>query len=223
MRMLLILTVVFSFAAFAKKKGDGVNNGGDAIFCYGSTQNDFDGTYSLDYLLTADSPRVSVKVQSYEESLARIERLLRDKVPSVAESFADFRATVFNETDLTKARLWEPIDFGLIDLKDEKMTSQIPENCKFNGETRVIQAVIRLSPEFSGSENLTIYKFVPSVMAELEVESPLQLSYLLVHEWLWDISSDVEHNRQANRLLHSAEFESMSPEEAERVLLIEQN
>ncbi len=69
----------------------------------------------------------------------------------------------------------------------------------------VMQTVIR-------TERLdaTIYEFDPKILSEFIEFAPLQYSFLLVHEWLWDLTQDVQIIRDINRFLHSEAAQKMS-------------
>ncbi|HEY8269762.1 MAG TPA: hypothetical protein VIG33_02660, partial [Pseudobdellovibrionaceae bacterium] len=151
-------------------------------------------------------------------SSERILKILQDKAPTLAPYFKDFRDLVFN-TDYSKTKVWESTPFGLVELDDQNITSLIPENCKKEGKTQLIQAVIREFQSFSGADiGHIIYKFDPKIVDSLDKKSPLQLSFLMVHEWLWDLSQNVDRNRRINRFLHSREIESMSSEKVIKTL-----
>lgn len=192
-----------------------VGNGGDAILCAVNSDNKLSGYYSLDYVLTLVNRHGDdglAPVSSWQNSAERIYNLLLEKTPSLAPYFREFRENVFNK-DYTKTKVWEPTPFGLVELDDQNITSIIPENCKKDGKTQITQTVIREFQIFSGvKKGYVIYKYDPEMVASLDKNSPLQLSMLLVHEWLWDLSQNVERNRRVNRFLHSKEIESMSSE-----------
>lgn len=192
-----------------------VGNGGDAIFCQKSADNKLDGYYALDYVVTLASKTGDdglTNVASWDKSSERIYNLLLVKAPTMAPYFKEFRETVFNK-DYSKTKVWEPTPFGLMDLDDQNITSLIPENCKKDGKVQITQAVIRQFENYSGTERgHTIYKYDPDIVSSLDKKSPLQLSFLMVHEWLWDLSQNVDRNRRINRFLHSKEIESMPPE-----------
>jgi hypothetical protein len=195
--------------------GQNVGSGGDTITCRSNVQNFLNGTYSLDYILTLQNATTDldmVQVTSWNQSAERIARVLALKLPALAPYFQEYRQSVFN-TDYSRRYIWEIAPFGLMDLKDENIKAQLPENCKSGNEAQIAQAVIRQFGSHSGSQDHVIYKYMPNVVQELERSNPLQLSYLLVHEWLWDFSSNVERNRRFNRLLHSPRFEMMPKEE----------
>ena len=98
-------------------------------------------------------------------------------------------------------------------LNDQKIVTLIPTNCRQNGKVQIVQAVIRQESKFTGRPpGDLVYRFVPAVLDELESKAPMQLSFLLVHEWLWDVSKNVDRNRRINRFLHSEALEHLSAE-----------
>lgn len=194
-----------------------VGHGGDSIICRPDPSNQFAGSYALDYLVTFRASNNNTDILpavTWQASLARIGTEVAAKFPALAQSFNEFAQQVRN-TNPAKHRVWREAPFGLINLRDEQLIELLPGNCMENGEARVTQAVIRMKPWVSGlPANKIGYSYVPQVFDDLAGQAPLQLSYLLVHEWLWDISDNVVVNRQLNRLLHSAEFAAMTPAEA---------
>jgi hypothetical protein len=186
-----------------------VGNGGDVLRC-GS-----DGLFSLDYLLTEGSrvtPSNLPAPQTVQQSLNRIEWLLAQKVPTLLASFREHVRLLKNH-DFTQTAVWEEAANGLINIQDEEIVNLLPANClNTEGKAELIQAIIREFWVFSGRpEGKTLFKYVPQIYAELETQKPLQLSFLLVHEWLWSISQNVDRNRRVGHFLHSNAFEQMSP------------
>ncbi len=208
--------VLFFFLPAFGFAGGAVGNGGDSVECTYSAANDFNGTYALDYLLTYKESNQNsdiVKVTSLDESIQRIKKLLQEKVPELSDSFDEFMKLVRNE-DISLPRFWEEAPFGLVDIKDENIINFVPMNCRQNGDVKIVQTIIRLNPMNTGLEKYKlVYKYVPSIFQRLYTQAPLQLSFLLVHEWLWDLSHHVEKNRRLNRFIHSKEFESLSREQ----------
>lgn len=195
---------------------NGVGNGGDSIFCKANSENMLNGTYSLDYILTLNEKNQdldSQAVASWESSAERIHQILRTKLPAFADSFNEYRHLAFNSKNLSEKRIWEAAAFGLLDIKDEVITSQVPANCKNSGEVKVNQTVIRQFESFVGTNKQIVYKYVPELIQELNAKSPLQLSYLMIHEWLWDISTNVQRNRRINKFLHSKQIDTMNSED----------
>ncbi|HEX4926262.1 MAG TPA: hypothetical protein VFV50_19365, partial [Bdellovibrionales bacterium] len=197
-----VFMVLFASQAFAS--GGAVGNGGDAVVCRPSSQNKFNGYYALDYLAKYQSNLDAVPAASIEQALNRIEAGLHAKLPELWPSFREFRNNVFNTRDFTRKHIWEEAAFGLVDLKDEALVERLPENCRAGDKIAVVQAVIRQPPSVAGLPEYKVkYKFVPQVTEALRRQNPVQLSFLIVHEWLWDFSKNVDRNRVINYLLHS--------------------
>jgi hypothetical protein len=220
-KIIFVAVVLIGQIAFAGG-GQDVGSGGDVVECRPSKDNNLNGTYSLDYVLTYKASNQNsdiAKVSSLNESVQRLRKLLKLKIPELVDSFDSFMFYYKNTTDYTAERFWEEASFGLFDIKDEKMVNLTPENCRTFGIVRISQAVIRQFPKFPANVNDAItYKFDLPLVESVERKSPLQASFLLVHEWLWDISQDVENNRRINRLLHSTSFETLSGGEIKAAL-----
>jgi len=208
--LLVFIQIQLSFS-FA---GQDVGNGGDLIFCKAdSAKNQFEGFYSLDYLLANSVEHSQLRqVLNINESLNRIEKLLYEKLPELWASFHDFRIHLY-KNDLLSTRIWESAPSQLIDIPDEQLglSDRIPDNCKGPKGVKISQAVIHLSPGYSGvGPGVTMYRFMPEIITKVSKERPLQVSFLLIHEWLWDHSSNVDRNRRLNKFFHSISFESMT-------------
>lgn len=61
-------------------------------------------------------------MRGWSESRDRILKALDERTPRFAESFREFLTGMENTTDFTQARLWEDAPFGLVDIKDERIT-----------------------------------------------------------------------------------------------------
>ncbi len=192
-----------------------IGNGGDAVECHGTGPGQFSGLYALDYLLTFRSDAEDLAPsKSMDESLNRIETLIRTKLPELAVGFHDFRSLIRN-TSWTKPRVWIEAPFGLMTLPDGPIVSQFPPECLDGaGKGKIIQAFVQQAPGVGGAPaGKTVYRWIPSIFQKLEQTAPNQATFLLVHEWLWDYSSNVEVNRHVVRLLHSKEASSMTRDE----------
>jgi hypothetical protein len=194
------------------KGGSDVGNGGDLVSCTPTAANSLDGMYSLDFLefSTALGAVQPAEVKSWEESIMSIRRLFVDKLPELLPVFDDFVNNIRNE-DQSRHQVWEPTDYALTEINDEDLplAVQIPANCHNGGKLQLVQAVIRQNPDFTGS-NLIVYKYMPKMFDKMANERPLQLSFLLVHEFLWSVSNNVDRNRRINWFLHSTEVKNMS-------------
>jgi hypothetical protein len=219
--LLCFALIVFSIAPTPAHAGFEIGNGGDAVFC--KPGGPFPaGVYALDYIASSAAARPDdlARVDSLAASTLRIETLLREKVPSLASDFAIFSKNFLNTTDYALPQVWEPVAFALVDLNDALGVGTLPPNCGEGDGQKLRQAVIRTRKTTSSSvAGQRIFKFVPSVIRDLESTSPVQLSFLLVHEWLWDYSHGVENNRRVAAFLHSSAFEKVTPEEATKQLL----
>jgi len=207
----LVLTACLSLVSTCAYAGIDVGNGGDLVKCVPHEANDLFGFYSLDYLIFARSKGPQpMPAQSWEESIFRIRRTLVDKIPELLPIFDEFANNILNE-DQSRRQVWEPTDYELREINDEDLPAsvQIPVNCRDGGKIQLVQAVIRQKPEFTGS-NLIVYKYMPRIFEKMAKERPLQLSFLLVHEFLWSISDNVDRNRRINWFFHSEEFQKMS-------------
>jgi hypothetical protein len=215
----LVIVVLFLLTTVTYAGGVKVGGGGFAVMCTSASINKYSGYYSLDFLLTEsgqNSPQERLaEVETLGASLTRLSLLIHEKMPSLSESFDEYKDAVFNRFDLNKLRIWEPTPFSLVDLDDQNFSVSLPSNCRSDGQIKGIPAVIRQSDSFSGTREHIIYKYIPEIVGKLNESSPLQLSFLIVHEWLWDVSSNVDRNRRVNRLLHSKRIETMSMSDIE--------
>lgn len=214
----LALTAVF-WGAFVLTpcdaiSGDKAGNGGDVATCKPSAANSFAGNYMADYLLTyrlSNRNKDVVQVTSWEESRDRVLKLLRDRAPRIAESFEAFSSLIENESNPLAPRVWEPAAFGLIYLDDQALRNNVPRNCyslHADGRVGLTQAVIR-----TVVNGRIRYLYDYPIVARLKKERPLQYSFLMIHEWLWDLTQDVQGIRRLNRFLHSTGLEAMSSTE----------
>jgi len=187
-----------------------VGNGGDTLSCREATQNSYSGLYALDYLMTMDQygDGALVVPDNWQKSLDRIQALLAEKYPALVDSLQAFRANIDNTSDWTKARIWLDAPQGLVNLNDQNLTRKIPANCGGQNPTaglNVIQTVVRQK-----RPNIIEYEVDYSVFNGLQTR-PLQFSFLMIHEWLWDLTDDPAVIRLANRFLHSKAAATLSP------------
>jgi Leucine-rich repeat (LRR) protein len=193
-----------------------VGNGGDLAYCNPVSENEFSGYYSLDYLATLSSSSGSRlrQVSSWEESRHAIAALLREKAPELSPSFENFLAHLDNHDDFSQQRIWLESIYGLVDLKDEMLLQSLPQNCLDQGNhPQLVQAVVRQL-----KDDFIIYNFDADILTELRRSKPLQYSFLMLHEFLWDLSMDVRANFRINRFLHSQQADSLSFEAFRRAL-----
>lgn len=190
----VLLSSSFVFA------GSETRNGGDVVIC-GDGQK-----YSLDYVLAGyDTELTLAKVVAPYDSLYRIQKLIDEKLPELSESFSTY-INSFGNTDITqdKTYIWVNTDDDLPDIQDEDFHI-FPKSCTRSGPNPVLikQAVIRT--RFTGDPSIIFYTNDHA----LENLDGMQLSFVLVHEWLWSFTDRASVNRQVNYFLHSSEFDAI--------------
>lgn len=206
--LVLGLCAQTTFAAIGGEAG----NGGNATICFADPKTPFLGDYAIDYLLTFRNGNTDIaKVNSWDDSKNRILRILeKGKTKELYNSFMHFVETMDNKTDYTRYRIWLEAPFGLVQLNDQKMIAQLPKSCVIKvfeplgkeSET-VIQAVVRVP----GPGKIIRYNYDPAQIEKMK-KVPLQYSFLMTHEWLWDVTTDVTVLRELNRYIHSTAAEN---------------
>lgn len=194
---IFLMSFQFSFAG-----GLDVGNGGNVVQCAAKSKY-----LSLDYLLTKDSHEKYVKVvpaKNLNQSFQRILNLILQKLPKLHESFREFVEMVDNR-DESKKYVWEVATYDLEMIQE--LDVQLPLMCRSNrGNTDILQAIIRKKPNSTGQ---IIFEYDEKILLKLKKEDPLQLSFLLVHEWLWNFVNEIEQLRKINYFLHSSLFEEL--------------
>lgn len=203
----VIFLMLFSFSTNAVA-GHEVNNGGQVLICHSSYT-----TLSLDYVIAKKSLVFTTKLvpaSSAAASLLRISELIKHKLPELSNSFAEFVAHVKNDSDPKAPYYWVKATSRLEEINDQNV-DYIPAACPGGERAELRQAIRRSRNEANLQKNQTVFHFDDNVMTSI---SRMQLSFLLVHEWLWDISSNVVQNRNINYFLHSELFDQVSGAEA---------
>jgi hypothetical protein len=210
MKMLLLALLFLQPVAFAS--GTVVGNGGDTIDCQASPENALEGTYVLDYVLTynfSNSNSDVVSQRSFEDLVAELEA----KDTNLGASLRLFANEIEN-TDPTRHYLWRKLPLGLQDLKDESITEIIPKNCMNYSQGNSQSVNIRQIIIREKRPNITIFNY-DFIQFQKISQNETQKSFILIHEWLWNIVTNAKDNRVINRYLHSQSFQEDS---SERVL-----
>lgn len=218
MRISLILGVALILCQQARAGVD-YGNGGDLLYCTETGSAEGFTYRSLDYEVAAataaDAGLELVPVNHASESMGRIINLLRKKQPALADSFADFLKYHRNFSDVSQPRVWRHlVGFRPMPIHDEELDpALIPAACKSpNGEPRLRQVVVRHTLPAK-----IVYDFNFMILGDLarnvDPVSQTQVSYLYVHEWLWDIVTTAKTGRMINRFLHSTALADLSAEE----------
>ena len=192
---LMLFAMHTGISAFAE--GASVGNGGDAIYCYASEQNNFSGYYTLDYIVASAEIQ---KHPSSDEALDAIEEQFQKKIPQLAESLSVFREAAQKSSKISDRYYWKPDQNGILSIEDEQLKEKLPRNCmdKSNpNKVNLIQLVRRLE---QGNQ---IKFFYDSAVMDKIRNNGNQYSWILVHEWLWNFFDNAESIRQFNEYLHS--------------------
>jgi hypothetical protein len=190
--------------------GDGgvAGGGGNSILCN-------DGKYySYDFVLTQKSTGRMIQafgqMQEPTQILQRIADIMAMKVPAMAASLNDFIASLTtNEFDVNfSSRVWVAGLNPLAPLGDESRL-RIPAMClDSKGEPKIFQSVVR----FINDANVIQYNYDERQVYELSHNSPLQVSFLYIHEWLRDYTQNPGVIMNIDRMLHEDGWITASPE-----------
>ncbi len=216
--------LALSSAALATGSGGSVvENGGDFMKCRGETGSPFDGDFTLDYVLTYDAAVGTAgdpAEGTYDALLARISRVIDAKLPELSSSWSGYLALLENR-DESAVRIWRASSSALADLQDEALVRELPTNCLVEREGRNVpdlKQMVRRRYYVDTNVLKIFYEYDRDAFASAKGNNALQLSYLTVHEWLWDFVREPYANRWINRLLHSPRVETMTANAVRDVL-----
>lgn len=187
--------------------GQEVGNAGGFALCS-------DGKYySYDYLITLKSSIGPLRrSMSSNQHIKFIQTQLKRMDSNLINSFNLFMSNLFTQGPGMRFQ-WYPQHN--LPLKVEPiLTSLLPPQCR----TRKQAAYFILEPT-SLAKYLYDLEFIRQV--ENQPEGGLQVSFLLVHEWLWNYfrSDDFFNMALLNRLLHSEKLSHMSPQEFNQIYI----
>ena len=190
-----------------------IPEGGDIVFCEPSSEPDSPkpGAYALDYLITLGLDFGGDRsVESWERSKPKIRNIIARNIPEYIASYDLFTKYIRGYRQ-NNPHVWMHGTVEFRKIHDFVLVSRVPENCRSNDFVTTQIAIIRkeIGPrEKPDSRLLYIYQYV--WLDRLEKTSPLQLSMLYVHEWLWNISKNSFVNRRVNKFLHSKSVMNLS-------------
>ena len=200
------------------KSGSGgviIEHGGDFLHCRAADASAFAGNFTLDYVVTYDAHvgRAQDPTEATFAALtARTTRIIDAKLPELSDSWRRYLA-LLQSADPAGSRVWRPSGSGLADLPDEALVRKIDDNCKTERDGKVVpdlNQMVRRSYYVDGGGLKIFYEYDQVAFDDARNANALQLSYLVVHEWLWDFVREPNANRWVNRLLHSQSVDTMS-------------
>lgn len=212
------LGFVFCLATHASAGSD-FGDGGDSVKCTPSNENPLNGIYVLDFVVYQGWERDLREVKTWEESFDFIEKQIDQIWPRIKKKFLDYRTYIFNEKNHKAPRIWHKEPYKLADLKDEDIeTEDLPENCRQlneDGEPQFIQTIIRKENSYSKTIS---YEYDYSITEDYRKNNAQQLSFLLFHEFLRDVTQEAHVIRYLNLLFHSTAVASVRKDDMQRFL-----
>jgi hypothetical protein len=187
--------------------------------------------YTFDYIaaLVQGHQRDSfIEPKSWSESADRLIKILEKFSPKLAKSFHEFRLSTdqieFSNGSLAyerSKRSWIPWESKVY--LSEGIHEKLPRNCLIQKNVSGIiismfiyqRTILRSKKRFSGKIQ---YNYYQPTLKKLAESSAQQYSFMMVHEWLWDHTKEIDVNRRVTAFLHKKELEKMSPSEIRAML-----
>lgn len=196
--LFLFLNIYLSIA-FA---GGAVGNGGGFAKCLD------DQYYSYDYLLSIDHSFGKDNDLNLKQQLDFISTQLKRLEEPFAEEFNDFISTLFTQKPGNKFQwskrsslplMWEP-----------DLDASLPGNCKNRNQAIYFFSAMPGYDFISYAYDVELIKLV-----QAQLNGDMQISYLVVHEWLWNHYGREQFMELAvfNRLLHSENLKNLTQSE----------
>ena len=213
-QLISFLALIFTLPTMSLADGGIVGNGGDVVYCSGPEFH-FDGYQSLDFAFaigTGISKDDFRNVVSWNQSAKDIENILQEVAPHLSPSFKEFVLSVKAQKEnlhkavhrkITWLNDWKSTLTHLIDQTELGNVLELPESCWFNPERPEIMGLLayRTIVRIKDETNLTFH-YDGFRLDKLRKQSPLQFSLLMIHEWIWNLTSKIEINRQITQAIH---------------------
>lgn len=193
--------------------GDTRHNGGDLVTCRAIEGAKIHGEFVLDYLVgVTAAPKGAEELANLEEDVGSF---LLEKIPAIGREFDEFKAEALQQIDATpnwsNRHVWRQRAAGLNTLKDEELTSPLPDNCyRGSGANRVVDLLQVVVREEMPTTRSIVFNYDARVYARIS-EDAAQFSFLMTHEWLWSHADNADVVRNINWYLHSKEARKASP------------
>lgn len=204
MNLTLALTILILFSALKTFAGGAVGNSGGFAYC-----NNNQRLYAYDYLLTLNHPfGRDIPVEDLNKSIQYIAFHLKRLNDPLLGEFTDFFSLIYTQNPGKKFQWFQQKNLRImLQLDLEKL---LPAQCQ------VRKQAAYFFPPFAGVP-YSSYKYDPDLLTTVQAQpgGALQVSYLWVHEWLWNHFSSDNFLKlaQLNRLFHSEKLSTISPAE----------
>ncbi len=186
--------------------GSVVGNGGGFGLCQDQK------FYTYDYLFTQNHPYgPEVNIKTVSQNLQAILITLRKYKEPFSEDLAVYLNELFSRSGMKYRWMHRP---KLPIIYSSLVDKLLPKSC-----TKV-QAIHYFQPLEKGTPSRYYVDYDLLKRVESQPGGPLQISYLLVHEWLWNYFETSSHGldlARFNRLLHSQVFHIMNAEAYQKV------
>jgi len=246
-RLYFLMFCVFVLPAPSSADTGGVvDNGGGGVACHAGPESPLDGFYALDYALTFDYETGNsdlVEVDSWRTHMWKVMVRFIELYRFTVEEKGFFFILIGEIRNFIGAAEGDRIHKGRTWVKGSppprdgtaKENQLLPANCK-NADNKVkIISVVQRLPEFENTpytKKLTRissiqYLYDEATMELLEETNPIQSSFMMMHEWLWDemcgelVATYITRHRNCddpllrtmNRYFHTKRFIESEPDE----------
>ncbi len=197
----LIMTTLLLLSTYTLAGDKG--NGGDKVFC---KKNLHGHEFRIHGHLFLDKLVAHMEGYRDKELFSNIDHVLlnlRKKIPTLAIELEEIYKAYTSKSKRSKF-VWSK--GRPIDIKDENLLFELPLNCKDSLKQTVIRT--RYNPERA------YFKYSEKEMKNLSN----QLSWVLLHELLWDYYDNADEIRLVNIFFHQKEFSKLSSVEYLREL-----
>lgn len=194
--------------------GIAVGNGGSVVRCSGKQEFFFIDTVIYKNIYQKDLTLAEVK--TLKKSLLRIEKIIAAKIPSLLESFQEFKMSLQPGLPVGLYK-WQPLNNEPPELPIENLTGGLRWPCANSmGSITILQAISRIQ-KTTDSETKITFMYERNLFSTFQI-SKKELSLLLVHEWIWGLTTDATLNARLNYFLHSTLIDSLSKRQVQEQL-----
>lgn len=220
-------------ASAYEASGGTVQNGGDAMVCgdtYWIVARSPEAKtrfYSMDYVYEVEDgvdPKSLVKVKNWSESWRRIAVIIGRLSPRLEVDFREFTEStsyIGSEENIPKkaAKRWRSLASRNGFSAPAAPFKKVPRGCVLvppNGQPSWLEWYQIITRVYDPSKKTIEYQYDPSAIQKMA--TPMQFSFLMVHEWLWTLTEDPKVSRKVNSFLHGKEIDQMGGAEISRKL-----